>query len=93
MSESSVTQEILVSLPQSLLSEIDGYVKQENCNRDELIYQATKAFLHEKKKRHIRESMRRGYMEMAKINLSIAMEAIHAEYEAEHTVERLVSGG
>lgn len=37
--------------------------------------------------------MRRGYMEMAKINLSIAMEAIHAEYEAEHTVERLVSGG
>lgn len=50
MSESSVTQEILVSLPQSLLSEIDGYVKQENCNRDELIYQATKAFLHEKKR-------------------------------------------
>jgi CopG family transcriptional regulator/antitoxin EndoAI len=37
--------------------------------------------------------MRRGYMEMAKINLRIASEAFLAEYEAEHTVERLVSGG
>jgi len=33
------------------------------------------------------------YMEMAKINLAIASEAIQAEYEAEHTVESLVSGG
>lgn len=93
VSETGATQEILVNLPQSLLLEIDGFLKQENVNRDELIYQATKMFLRERKKRHIRESMRRGYMEMAKINLSIASEAIHAEYEAEHTVERLVSGG
>lgn len=95
VSESSATQtqEILVNLPQSLLLEIDGFIKQENVDRDELIYQATKMFLRERKKRHIRESMRRGYMEMAKINLSIASEAFHAEYEAEHTVEKLVSGG
>ncbi|WP_062350858.1 CopG family ribbon-helix-helix protein [Bacillus kwashiorkori] len=93
MSESSATQEILVSLPESLLLEIEGYAQQENVNRDELIYQATKMFLRERKKRHIRESMRRGYLEMAKINLSIASESFHAEYEAEHTVERLVSGG
>lgn len=37
--------------------------------------------------------MRRGYMEMAKINLNIASEAFLAEYEADHTVDRLVSGG
>jgi CopG family transcriptional regulator/antitoxin EndoAI len=30
---------------------------------------------------------------MAKLNLSIASESFLAEYEAEHTVERLVSGG
>lgn len=93
MSKSSATQEILVSLPQSLLLEIDGFVKREKVDRDELIYQATKKFLSERKKMHVIESMRRGYMEMAKINLSIASEAFHAEYEAEHTVERLVSGG
>ena len=37
--------------------------------------------------------MRRGYIEMGKINLGIASEAFLAEYEAAHTVERLVSGG
>jgi CopG family transcriptional regulator / antitoxin EndoAI len=93
VSESSATTEIVVRLPQSLVSELDGLVKQENGNRNELIYQATKMYLRERKKRHIRESMRRGYMEMAKINLNIASEAFHAEYEADHTVERLVSGG
>lgn len=93
MSELSATTEILVELPQHLLTELDGFVKQENVNRSEFIYQATKMYLRERKKRQIREVMRRGYMEMAKINLSIASEAFLAEYEAEHTVERLVSGG
>ncbi|WP_445490565.1 CopG family ribbon-helix-helix protein [Niallia sp. 03133] len=93
MSESSATTEILIRLPKHLLTELDGFVKQENVNRSEFIYQATKMYLRERKKRHIRESMRRGYMEMAKLNLSIASESFLAEYEAENTVERLVSGG
>lgn len=93
MSESSATTEIVIRIPQQLLTELDGFVKQENVNRNEFIYQATKMYLSERRKKHIRESMRRGYMEMAKINLAIACEAIQAEYEAEHTVERLVSGG
>jgi CopG family transcriptional regulator / antitoxin EndoAI len=93
VSESSATTEILVRLPQNLISELDGLVKQENGNRNELIYQATKMYLRERKKRQITESMRRGYMEMAKINLTIASEAFLAESEADHTVERLVSGG
>ncbi|MBV6685703.1 antitoxin endoai [Bacillus sp. JRC01] len=93
MSESSATTEILIRLPQQLVTELDGFADQENVNLNEFIYRATKMYLRERKKRHLRESMRRGYMEMAKINLAIASEAIQAEYEAEHTVERLVSGG
>ena len=89
----SNTTENMKKLPKHLLTEFDGFVKQENVNRSEFIYQATKMYLRERKKRHIRESMRRGYMEMAKLNLSIASESFLAEYEAEHTVERLVSGG
>lgn len=93
VSESSTTTEILVKLPQHLVSELDVVVQLENGNRSDFIYQATKMYLRERKKRQIREVMRRGYMEMAKINLTIASEAFQAEYEAEHTVERLVSGG
>ncbi|MBW7651932.1 YlcI/YnfO family protein [Anoxybacillus sp. ST4] len=93
MSESSSTTEIVIRLPQALVNELDGIVKQENGSRNELIYQAMKMYIRERKKRQIREAMRRGYMEMAKINLSLASEAFLAEYEADHTVERLVSGG
>ena len=35
----------------------------------------------------------KGYVEMSHINLSICTECLHAEYEAQHTTERLVSGG
>ncbi|GGD27206.1 antitoxin [Pontibacillus sp. ALD_SL1] len=90
MSDSS--QEIVVKLPQHLLKELDGMVQLENGDRSDFIYQATKMYLRERKKRHIRESMRQGYMEMAKINLNIASEAFQAEEEAETTCERLVSG-
>lgn len=93
MSESSATTEVLIRLPQQFVKELDGYAELEKVNRSEFIYRATKMYLRERKKRQIRESMRRGYMEMAKINLAIASEAMQAEYEAGNTVERLVSGG
>jgi CopG family transcriptional regulator/antitoxin EndoAI len=96
VSESSATREILIRLPQNFLSELDGCVSEENVNRSELIYRATKMYLRERKKKEFRESMKRGYIEMAAINLTIASEAFLAEYpefEAEHSVERLASGG
>lgn len=93
MSDYGTTTEISVRLPKQLLSELDSYAEIENVNRNEFIYRALKMYLRERKKRQIRESMRRGYMEMSKINLSIASEAFQAEIEAEHTVEKLVSGG
>lgn len=91
MSEKA-TKKIMISLPQHLLNEVDGYVKTEKVNRSEIISQATKMYLRERKKRQIREAMQQGYMEMAKINLNIAAEAFLAEEEAEHTLDRLVSG-
>ena len=94
MKESSATSEIIVRLPQQLVAELDCFVEQnENVNRNEFIQQATQVYLRERKKRHIVESMRRGYMEMAKINLEMSCEALHAEFEAEIKVEKLVSGG
>lgn len=41
----------------------------------------------------IREAMIKGYVEMSQINLNIAAECLYAEFEAQHTVERCVSGG
>lgn len=91
MSDSNY-KEIVVSLPQQLLNEMDGLLQNSESDRNEIIHQATKMYLRERKKRQIRESMRQGYMEMAKINLNIASEAFLAEEEAENTLDRLVSG-
>ncbi len=86
------TKRIMISLPDHLLQEVDGIAQMENSNRSELIRQAMKLYLSERKKRTIRESMQRGYMEMAKINLSMACEAFLAEEDADNTLGRLVSG-
>ncbi len=86
------TKRIMISLPDNLLQEVDLLAEKENSNRSELIRQAMKLYLVERKKRHLRESMQRGYMEMAKINLHMASEAFLAEEEADSTLDRLVSG-
>jgi CopG family transcriptional regulator/antitoxin EndoAI len=88
----ATTKRIMISLPDNLLQEVDGIVEIENSNRSEFIRQAMKLYLMERKKRHLRDSMQRGYMEMAKINLHIASEAFQAEEDAGSTVDRLVSG-
>lgn len=86
------TKRIMISLPQNLLQEVDGLAAKEKSNRSELIRQAMKMYLRERKKKFIRETMQKGYMEMANINLNIASEAFQAEEEAESTLTRLVSG-
>lgn len=67
-------------------------VEEQQSNRSEFIRRAMKQYLQELKKHRIRETMQRGYMEMAKINLNIASEAFEAEEEANLTLNRLVSG-
>ncbi|OEG00270.1 antitoxin [Vulcanibacillus modesticaldus] len=82
----------MISLPYNLLQEVDYVAEKENSNRSELIRKAMKLYLQERKKQLIRESMQKGYMEMANINLNLASESFLLEEEADSTVDRLVSG-
>ncbi|ANE47066.1 antitoxin [Paenibacillus swuensis] len=92
MSNMHNTKRIMISLPDYLLQEVDGIVEKENSNRSEFIRQAMRLYLTERKKRQLRDSMQRGYMEMAKINLNMASEAFYAEEDADSILDRLVSG-
>lgn len=70
-------------------------MKYENRDLSDFIYQATKNYLENRKEEHIqevRENMQQGYKEMARINLSMALEAFQAEEEADNTLERSVIG-
>lgn len=85
-------REVIVKLPKQYVEEIEHAVER-NCERGEYVYVSTKRYTRHYQSNQIREAMMKGYVEMSHINLSIACECSHAEYEAEHTVVRLVSGG
>ncbi len=86
------TKRIMISLPQTLLKEVDGVVEMERRTRSEFIREAMKLYLQERRKKQIRERMQEGYMEMAKLNLTLANEAINAENEADRLAEEMVTG-
>ena len=86
------TKRIMISLPQNLLTEVDGVVANEQRTRSEFIREAMKLYLQERRKRQIRERMQEGYREMARLNLSLANEAFAAENEASRIAEELVAG-
>lgn len=86
------TKRIMISLPDNLLSEVDGVVASEKRTRSEFIREAMKLYLQERKKRQIRERMQKGYQEMAKLNLALSGEALYAENEAGLVADELVSG-
>ena len=80
---------IMISLPDSLLAEVDGIVAAEQLNRSELIREAMKLYISERKRRLLREQMKMGYLEMAKINLALALEQYRLEAEVELPCEPL----
>ena len=86
------TRRIMISLPSHLLTEVDGIVASEKRTRSEFIREAMKHYLFERRRNQIREEMQKGYMEMAKINLSLSQEALVAENEAHQRAEEMVSG-
>lgn len=77
----------MISLPENLLAEVDDVVTLENRNRSEFIREAINSVLHERRKRGIREQMRKGYEEMAQLNLSIARELFLTEEEVQLVYE------
>ncbi|AZO96499.1 CopG family transcriptional regulator [Iocasia frigidifontis] len=70
---------VMISLPNNLLQEVDGFVQKSSGNRSEFIREAMKLYLQEKRRQEIREQMRAGYLEMSEINLELADEGIKSE--------------
>ncbi len=63
------SKRIIISLPDSLLREVDDLVEKEKRNRSEFIREAMKLYIRERRKIQIREKMKKGYREMGSINL------------------------
>ena len=75
-------KKVLITLPESLLSEVDYLASLDNKNRSQFIGEAMQHYLHERKKTEIKTRMIQGYSEMAELNLKISEEWFEAENEA-----------
>lgn len=66
------SKKIVVNLPETMLKEFDEILRQDNKNRSEFIRDAIILYIEEEKKHRLREKLKRGYQEMAKLNEEIA---------------------
>lgn len=68
------SQKIEIDVPADLLSEVDTFSNTDNKNRSEIVKEAIILYLGERKKALMKEQMKKGYLEMAAINLCLASE-------------------
>mgnify|MGYP001249787473 CR=1 FL=1 len=74
-------KKVLITLPESLLSEVDYLASLDNKNRSEFIREAMQHYLDERRQSELRTQMVQGYSEMADINRRISEEWLETENE------------
>ena len=84
-------KKILVSLPDSLLREVDEIVAMEETNRSEFVREAMRLYIRERHKIELREKMRQGYEEMAMINVEWTEVGIRSDNYALEFYESILS--
>ena len=72
-------KKILISLPDSLLSEADIIANRQNINRSEFIREAMRLYIREKKKNEIVSKLKKGYEEMGQFNLEYSDFCLQAD--------------
>jgi CopG family transcriptional regulator/antitoxin EndoAI len=72
---------IMISIPNSLLQEVDGFIAMEKLSRSQFVREAMRLYIEERKRKAVRDLMRKGYQEMAVINLALAEEGLNADVE------------
>ena len=80
-------RKILISLPDNLLKEIDNIVSVERTYRSEFVREAMRLYIREKRKIQIMDRMKKGYLEMAEINIKLAEVCYDADCDQQQIYE------
>ncbi len=72
---------IMISIPNNLLQEVDGIIAMEKLSRSQFVRDAMRLYIEDRKRKAIRDMMRKGYQEMAVINLALAEEGLFADVD------------
>lgn len=81
-------KKILISLPDNLLKEVDYIVSNEKINRSEFVREAMKLYIREIRKIEMRDKMKKGYQEMAEINIKLAEMCVEIDNEQQEKYEQ-----
>ncbi|HML90247.1 MAG TPA: ribbon-helix-helix protein, CopG family [Methylomusa anaerophila] len=72
---------IMISIPNTLLQEVDGIIAMDKLSRSQFVREAMRLYIEERKRKAVRDMMKKGYQEMAVINLALAEEGLLADVE------------
>ena len=89
--KSSNQRTISVTLPDFLVEETDRIASSLNRSRSEIVALAVKRYIDETKKIELKEQMKKGYLEMGRINLSLAEDSLLSDESACEIYEEFLS--
>lgn len=72
-------KKILISLPDTLLTDVDNLATSRKIDRSELIREATKSYMDKQKRASTEKSLKEGYIAMGDINIEIAELSLEAD--------------
>lgn len=72
---------IMISIPNALLQEVDGIIAMDKLSRSQFVREAMRLYIEERKRKAVRDMMKKGYQEMAVINLTLAEEGLLADVD------------
>ncbi len=81
-------KKILISLPDTLLSEVDNLATSQKINRSEFIREAMKRYVAEQRRASLAASLKKGYEEMSDINIEIAELCVEADNIQQQSYEQ-----
>jgi CopG family transcriptional regulator/antitoxin EndoAI len=83
-------RKISVTLPDLLVTELDTLASSFNRSRSEFIALALKRYINETRKTELKEQLKKGYLEMGDLNLSIAEESLLSDEHAYEIYEEFL---
>ena len=82
---------VMITMPDSLLEEVDGFAKQQNRNRSEFIREVMRCYIDERRRIELRERLKEGYRKMSQLNRELAEEGAFTCEEAFALYEEVLS--
>lgn len=82
MASAPPMQRVMITIPPSLLQEVDGMAVKANSSRSQLIREALEQYLEAHRRQELRELLKEGYLVHAERDLRICEEFATSDYEA-----------